>query len=216
MSAPRRLAIVGAGGFAREVHWLIEQTNGFALDYYFAGFVVSDLAKLGERDSRERVVGDFDWLAGGKVDALAMGIGTPSVRLRLARLLRERYPAIEWPTFIHRSAHFDPFSCKFGCGVLLCAGAIATVNVSIGDFTAVNLNATIGHEASIGAGSVINPGANISGYARIGSGVLIGTGAQVLGGVTIGDGATVGAGAVVTRDVRAGATVVGVPARERE
>jgi UDP-2-acetamido-3-amino-2,3-dideoxy-glucuronate N-acetyltransferase len=41
----------------------------------------------------------------------------------------------------------------------------------------------------------------------------IGSGAVILGGVRIGEGALIGAGAVVTRDVAAGATVAGVPAR---
>jgi acetyltransferase-like isoleucine patch superfamily enzyme len=44
-------------------------------------------------------------------------------------------------------------------------------------------------------------------------GASIGTGAVLLGGVTVGEQATVGAGAVVTRDVPAGATVAGNPAR---
>jgi lipopolysaccharide O-acetyltransferase len=48
---------------------------------------------------------------------------------------------------------------------------------------------------------------------RIGARVWIGEGALILPGVTIGDGAIVGGGAVVTRDVPAGAVVVGVPAR---
>jgi maltose O-acetyltransferase len=48
---------------------------------------------------------------------------------------------------------------------------------------------------------------------RIGSNVWIGAGAIILKGVTIGDGAVIGAGAVVTRNVRAGEKVAGVPAR---
>jgi serine O-acetyltransferase len=48
---------------------------------------------------------------------------------------------------------------------------------------------------------------------RIGGHVDIGAGAKILGGVVIGDHAKIGANAVVTRDVPAGATAVGIPAR---
>lgn len=44
-------------------------------------------------------------------------------------------------------------------------------------------------------------------------GASIGSGATILCGVTIGEDALIGAGAVVTRDVAAGETVAGVPAR---
>ncbi len=48
----------------------------------------------------------------------------------------------------------------------------------------------------------------------VGEGAWIGAGATILDGVTIGDRGVVGAGAVVRDAVRAGATVVGIPARE--
>jgi UDP-2-acetamido-3-amino-2,3-dideoxy-glucuronate N-acetyltransferase len=48
---------------------------------------------------------------------------------------------------------------------------------------------------------------------HIGDGASLGSGAVIMGGVTVGEGALVGAGAVVTKDVPAGGTVAGVPAR---
>jgi serine O-acetyltransferase len=56
-------------------------------------------------------------------------------------------------------------------------------------------------------------GANDRGAPRLGNDIHIGCGAKILGPVTIGDGARVGANAVVVKDVPAGATVGGVPAR---
>ena len=44
-------------------------------------------------------------------------------------------------------------------------------------------------------------------------GVIVGSGAQVLGPITVGKEARVGANAVVTKDVSAGRTVVGIPAK---
>ena len=48
---------------------------------------------------------------------------------------------------------------------------------------------------------------------KIGASVMIGAGAKVLGPITLGEGAKVGSNAVVVRDVPAGATAVGIPAR---
>jgi len=50
-------------------------------------------------------------------------------------------------------------------------------------------------------------------HPKIGNGVLLGAGAKVLGNITIGDYAKVASGSVVLKDVPAGCTAAGVPAR---
>lgn len=211
----KRIAIIGAGGLAREVRWVLDEINAVQPVHEFVGFLVSDLDQVSPHDSSEAILGDLSWLEKnhGDVDELAIGIGNPSVRNRIGSDLQARFPQLAWPVLVHPSVRFDPHSCSFSSGVVLCAGVVATVGVRIAPFAYINLSCTLGHEAKVGRGSVLNPTVNVSGGVEIGDRVLVGTGAQILQYLAVGDDAAVGAGALVNRPVEAGTTVVGVPAK---
>lgn len=114
-----------------------------------------------------------------------------------------------------------PFHCDYGFNIRLGDGVFLNFNCVILDVCEV----VIGERTQIAPGVQIlaadhprDPRERATGLefgrpVRIGCNAWIGAGALILPGVTIGDDALVGAGSVVTRDVPAGATVVGNPAR---
>ncbi len=209
---PEKIVVLGAGGCAREVAWTIRES--LSRHYEFAGYIVTDVERLGPHDSSGEVLGDLEWLEDHleSVSALAVGIGTPSIRRKVVNEVLNRFPNIAWPTIIHPMARFDQSSARIDRGVVICAGVTATVNIQIEEFAMVHYGSTIGHESRIGAFSVVNPGANISGGVDVGMAVLVGAGSVIRQYHSVGDHATVGAGAVVTKNVPSGQIWVGVPA----
>ncbi|WP_129791327.1 sugar O-acetyltransferase [Sphingosinicella sp. CPCC 101087] len=116
-----------------------------------------------------------------------------------------------------------PFHCDYGWNIHLGGGAFLNFGCIILDVARV----TIGDRAQIGPNVQIlaadhprDPALRarlleIGRPVTIGANTWIGGGAIILPGITIGDDAVIGAGSVVTRDVPAGATAVGNPARVR-
>ncbi len=83
------------------------------------------------------------------------------------------------------------------------------MGVVIGETAEINDDCTLYHGVTLG-GTSWHAGKR---HPTLGKGVVIGAGAKILGPILVGDGAKIGSNAVVVRDVPAGATAVGIPAR---
>jgi sugar O-acyltransferase (sialic acid O-acetyltransferase NeuD family) len=108
-----------------------------------------------------------------------------------------------------------------GQGALISPFVAFTSNIRIGDHFHANLYSYVEHDCVIGDYVTFAPGVRCNGNVHIGDHAYVGAGAILRQGkpgepLRIGAGAIVGMGAVVTRDVPAGLTVVGNPARPLE
>lgn len=150
----------------------------------------------------------------------------PAARSRLEVLLC--YPGVHALLF-HRAAHwlwkrnfkllgrFISATSRFLTGIEIHPAA------QIGErfFIDHGMGVVIGETARIGTDVTMYHGVTLGGtsllrgirHPQVGNDVIIGAGAQLLGPIYVGNGARIGSNAVVVKDVDAGATMVGIPAR---
>jgi UDP-3-O-[3-hydroxymyristoyl] glucosamine N-acyltransferase LpxD len=103
---------------------------------------------------------------------------------------------------------------EVGACTTIGAGTLAATRIGSG--VKINNNVHIAHNCTIGASTIIGCSVSISGSTSIGERCWIAPGAVLRNKIVVRDGATVGMGAVVLKDVPAGVTVIGVPARITE
>ena len=124
-----------------------------------------------------------------------------------------------------------------GHHVLIREGCIIGKGTMIGSGSIIEADCTIGMDVSIQSGVYLSNGTKVGDQVFIGTmvcvindrmmdstihpveikkGARIGANSTLMAGITIEESAVIGAGSVVTKDVKKGAKVYGVPARDRK
>ncbi|MGH1519222.1 acetyltransferase [Chryseobacterium sp. JK1] len=206
----KKIAIIGAGGFGREVKMLIDHINQKDKQFEVLGFYddkhydhdINGVPYLGKIEK----INEVDHTL-----CIAVAIGDPKTKKKIVQGIKN--PNIEFPTLIHPSVIIGQDDTKIGKGNIICAGVIITVNIEIEDFVILNLSCTVGHDTVIKKYSSFMPTVNISGEVVINEAVYVGTGAKIINLLEIGENTIVGAGAVVYKKLPANCTAVGIPAK---
>jgi serine O-acetyltransferase len=132
-------------------------------------------------------------------------------------MLSHRLAHFLWSARLRWLARFTSHLSRWLTGIEIHPGA------SIGRrfFIDHGMGVVIGETAEIGDDCTLYHGVTLGGtswnkgkrHPTLGKGVVVGAGAKILGPILIGEGARIGSNAVVVKEVPAGATAIGIPAR---
>ncbi|MFG6496238.1 acetyltransferase [Fictibacillus sp. UD] len=203
------IIIIGAGGFGREVAWLIEDINKDNPEWNILGFADDNKEIHGTEMNGYEVLGDIEWLKSQELNVVC-AIGDPITKKRTIERLKDSN--ISFPVLIHPSVIYSD-RVSFGEGSIICAANIITTDIKIGNHVIINLDCTIGHDAILGDYTTVLPSVNVSGFVVTDESVSVGTGSAIIQGVKIGRNTVVGAGSVVVKDLPDNCTAVGAPAK---
>lgn len=206
------ILIIGAGGFGREVEWLINRINNSNNNQWNLIGYVDDNVQKGTAITKLKVVYNTDELL--KLEEktnVVIAIGNAKVRKLIYNKIKEN-KNLSFPNLVDPSAIIG--EVDMGIGNIICAGTIATVNIKINNFNIINLDCTIGHDDVLADFITVYPSVNISGNTTINEVVEIGTGTQIIQGKNICSNVIIGAGAVVVKDIGEEGTYIGIPVKK--
>jgi len=127
------IAILGAGGLAREVFWHLQQSD--YKDFIFVDEFAAESA-VTIRGKSIPVIKNWDF-SKYKNFKFIVGVGNPKTkRILVEKALKAGLlPA---PTFIHPKAVVE--DAQIGVGGIIAPGCVVTCNVQIGNYVILNFN----------------------------------------------------------------------------
>lgn len=197
-----RIALIGGGGFAKEVLELAKICKHKVVGYVSEkkGSIKAPYWGNIYKLKKNKILFDVVCVAFGCVDRQSVK-NRKSVIKWLKQQGYKSIPLISPKAIISQGVKVLP-------GSIVCHGATLHVDSKIKEFSIVNSNAIIGHDALIGENVTIAPAAFVGGNSKVGNNSLIGPGAIILEDRAVGSDVVLGMGGTVARNIPNGSTVM--------
>lgn len=203
------VVIVGAGGFARELKWLLPD----CLDeskYRFKGYLGKDQGAGPDAEVQRLTLADPESYDPQPNDRFVLAIGSMDHRRRIVESIVDR--GGQFVSLIHPRA-LVASSAKLGAGVVLYPFAVVSNEATLGDYAKLNFYASVGHNSSLGKYCLLAPYATVNGFSILEDEVYMSTHSTVAPVVTVGSDTKVSANSAVMNDVAPRSFVFGVPGK---
>lgn len=209
----KNIVIYGAGGFGKEVAWLIERINQVQGEWNVLGFVDDVKTHLyGKTLNGLAVLGGKAWFASNQEDVyVTCPVGSSQGRRSMYQHIAQ-YANVKFATLIDPSVVIGD-SSVIGIGSIICCGAKITVNSNVGKGVVVNIGSQIGHDSELADFCTLFVNVMVSGTVKLGENSEIGSGAFIREYVTVCKDVVVAPLSSVLRDITEPGIYAGNPAR---
>jgi sugar O-acyltransferase (sialic acid O-acetyltransferase NeuD family) len=206
----RKILILGAGGFGREVWNYLSQSPKCGVEWQIGGFLDDNVNALDEFDYPQKIVARTADYQAKPGELIVCALGSPEVKEKVCTSLLDRGAVFK--TFVHHTALVGKKAC-LGKGCFLAPHSIITSDACLGDFVTINCFSGCGHDVVIGDFTTLSSYCDLTGGVQLGKKVFLGSHVTVVPGRKVGDSAYIGAGSAVVTHVKSGQKVLGVPAK---
>jgi sugar O-acyltransferase (sialic acid O-acetyltransferase NeuD family) len=205
----KRIYIIGAGDFGREMESWLENLPDFKNEYEIKGYLDNDSKSLRNKPTDYEILGTHEEVEFNENDYVVIAISNSKVRKRIAESLANR---VNFFTYIAPNATIGKFT-KIGCGSIICSNCFISTNTVIGDFVIANAGSNIGHDCIIESYCSLMANVDIGGSVILGEGVYIGTKATIIPKKRIFRNITIVPAPMVIRNLNKEGTYFGNPAK---
>lgn len=209
----KHLVIIGARGWGREVFDIAVACITAGADLDVKGFLDDKVDALDGKSGYPPILGSVELYKIQPDDVFMCALGDVNCKKQYAEIILNK--GGEFISLIHPTAIIGN-NVKWGKGCIIGAYANLSSDTRLGDFVTFSIKAGMGHDSTIGDFSHIGGMTNISGFVTIGSLVTVHPCCNITPHRNIADNAVIGTSSVVLRNVKAGTTVFGNPAKKIE
>ena len=205
----KKLVIIGAGSYGREIYNLALECKGYGSDFKVKGYIDNLYSNI-EYEGYPPILCKVDDYELSEDDVFVCALMDVDIKKKYIEIIKGK--GGQFINLIHPNTTIWK-NTKLGEGCIICKNAQISCDITIGNFVTIQPMSVLGHDVIVKDYCHLNAFSFLGGKVIVNEMVTINTGAIIHPGIEIGQHSVIGAGSIVLRKVKDNVTMFGNPAK---